>query len=52
MNNPAINALRIAKNVCETNESIHIAEGDDEQAAFEAANAQAYREAIEILKAT
>ena len=46
----AIAVLEIALGACEVNEPINRAEGNDEQADLEAANANEYKEAIAVVK--
>lgn len=47
----AITVLQIAKDVCDNNRPINMAEGNTEQAELERENSIAYGEAIEALKA-
>lgn len=51
MNTAAIIVLEIAKDVCDNNCSINMAEGNTEQAELERENSAAYGAAIEALKA-
>jgi len=47
----SIDQLKIALEVCETNEPINRARGDESQADLEASNAADFRQAIAILEA-